>query len=186
MFVYETFLYVVAALLKTNSFEDLRNIFTSRYLVTQPHREPQFESFGIFEGYAESLHEVLDPPGQRLNSPAAELIKRQAQRTDLPFQDLLQAELLALLMAFVTPDVFWFPQTLHYVGHGVSFPFFIRSAQRKYFKNLAVVTGFDSADELRAAVQEGRNRLDTQRWSTFRWDRSFASPMNLDKLDTVA
>ena len=184
MFVYETFLYVIAALLKANSFLLLKNVFASRYLIAEPHTAPQLVGFGEFEGFSESLH-ILAPAGRRLLSPAAELIKRQAQRSDLSFHEIMQAELLILLMAFITPEARWFPQTLHYTDHGTAFPFFIRAAQRRHFKNLAVMTGIDSADNLRAAVKTGHERMVTNQWHSLRWDRTFSSAMNLDKLDTL-
>jgi hypothetical protein len=183
--VYETFLYIVAALLKTGSYSELRYLFTTKYLIVKPYLQPELESFATFETESELLNEVLAPPGRRLNSPAAELIKRQAQRTGLPFQEVMQAELLVLLMAYVTANGWWFPRTLHYVDHGMNFPFFIRAAQKQYFRYLATITGIGSGDELRVAITEGRKRLGTERWTSFKWDRSFGAAMNFEKLDTL-
>ena len=99
VFVYETFLYVIAALLNTNSYQELHRIFAARYMVAQPYTEPKMESFAVFAGYSETLHEVLTVDNRRFYSPAAELIRRQAQRADLPFAEVMQAELIVLLMA---------------------------------------------------------------------------------------
>lgn len=95
VFVYETFLYVVAALMKTGAFSTLHLILTSHYLLpeTESHGNQRFEKFDTFYGYSETL-QILAPEGHKLHSPAAELIKRQADRTDLPFADVIQAELL--------------------------------------------------------------------------------------------
>jgi len=95
VFVYETFLYIVAALLKTNSFETLHEVFTSHYLrpVSERFSDQKFENFGCFYGYSEALQSTLAPQRQRLLSPAAELVKRQADRTDLPFSSVMEAEL---------------------------------------------------------------------------------------------
>jgi hypothetical protein len=95
VFVYETFLYVVAALLKTDAFSTLHHILTSHYLLPETERSTgnRFSTFGAFCGYSETL-QILAPEGRKLNSPAAELIKRQADRTDLPLADVIQAEVL--------------------------------------------------------------------------------------------
>jgi len=85
----------------------LHEIFTSHYLQpkTERYGEDKFGNFGCFYGYSDVLQSVLAPPGKRLYSPAAELIKRQADREDVPFTSVMEAELLVLLMAFGSTDV---------------------------------------------------------------------------------
>jgi hypothetical protein len=174
---------------KAEPYEDLHNIFSSHYpLPSSDWRgERRFKRFDDFYGYsAENLNTVLAPEGKRLYSPAAELFKRQAQRTDLPFVEIIQADLLILMMAFITPDTRWYPQTLHYSRYTDEFPFFIRASQRKNFKKLAIITGIESADVLRAAVKEGIERLGVSQWHDFFFDnRNFWQSMNMDNLDTL-
>jgi hypothetical protein len=187
LFVYETFLYTVAALLKVRAFEDLHNIFTSQYLLpsTERYGEKRFERFDGFYAFSETLNSVLAPEGQRLYSPAAELLKRQANREDIPFANIIQSDLLILLMEFITPDATWYPQLMYYSRYGNEFPFFIRASQHKNFKNLAVITGIDDADALRKAYKEGHERLDVRRWHKYPLSENFWSSMNMDKLDTL-
>jgi len=187
VFVYESFLYIVAALLKTGSYKVLHEIFTSHYLLPSSDRygDSNFETFDAFYGYSETLQTVLAPEGKRLCSPAAELLKRHADREDLPFGDIMQAELLTLLMSFITPESRWYPQTLHYSTHGNRYPFFIRATQHKYFNKLAIVTGITDAEELREKVKEGHGRLKVDNWHNFHFNRNFWESMNMDKLDTL-
>lgn len=187
VFVYETFLYVVAALLKTNAYQILHEVFTSHYLLpaTDRHGENKFDTFDCFYGNSETLQTELAPEGKRLYSPAAELIKRQAEREDLPFSSVIEAELLILLMAFLNPNCRWYPQTLHYSSYSREFPFFIRAAQHKHFMKLAVITGISDANQLREAVKKGHKRLDVSRWHDFHFDDSFWSSMNMDKPDSL-
>lgn len=187
VFVYETFLYIVAALLKTDSFGSLHLILTSHYLrpETVASGTNRFAKFDAFYGHSETL-QILAPKGQRLNAPAAELIKRQADRTDLPFSDVMQAELLVLLMALITDGCRWYPQTLHYLSYAGALPFFVRAARHRDFQKLAKITGIASGDELRSAVKAGHEKLGVNRWHDF-WmgDRSFWGSMNMDALDTL-
>jgi len=187
VFVYETFLYIIAALLKTNSFAILREIFTSRYLLpeTQRRGDIQFGSFVAFWGRSETLNAVLAPEGRRLFSPAAKLIERQADRGDVPFKAVMQAELLVLLMAFLTPGAWWYPGTLHYASYGRDFPFFLRATTHRDFEKLAVITGIDEVEKLREAVIEGHKRLSEGQWPNSHFEISFWSSMNMDKLDTI-
>jgi len=178
VFVYETFLYIVAALLKSEAFDILHLVFTSHYLLpeTEAYGPKRFVTFDAFYGYSETL-QVLAPEGRKLLAPAAELIRRQADRTDIHFADVMQAELLVLMMAFITDDVKWYPQTLHYSSRSGGFPFFIRAAQHRHFKNLARITGIHTADELRESVKRGQERLLS--------NRPFWEIMNMDSLDKL-
>jgi len=187
VFVYETFLYIVAALLRTDSFDSLHLVLTSHYLLpeTEASGATRFDTFDAFYGYSETL-QILAPEGKRLYAPAAELIKRQADRTDIPFVAVMQAELLVLMMAFITDGSRWYPQTLHYSSRVGAFPFFVKAARHRDFKKLAKITGIGSGDELRAAVKAGHEKLGVNRWHDF-WvsDRSFWGSMNMDGLDTL-
>ena len=187
VFVYESFLYVIAALLKMECHAVLHEVFTSYYLrpESENYGNEKFERFGCFYGGSETIQGVLAPPGQRLYSPTAELLKRQADPEDLKFSAIMQAELLVLLMAFITPDVRWYPQTLVYASHS-DFPYFVRASQHKHFLKLAVVTGISDADALRDAVKAGHERLGVNRWYDFAMSSdSFWNRMNMDKLDSL-
>jgi hypothetical protein len=187
VFVYETFLYIIATLLKTGSYNVLHEIFTSHYLRPKSERYgvENFDNFGCFYGHSDALQSELAPQGQRLYSPAAELIKRQADREDIPFSALMEAELLVLLMAFIIPDARWYPQTLHYRSQS-EFPFFIRATQHKHFLKLATITGITDADALREAVKAGHERLNVNTWHDFMMAfQSFWAAMNMDKLDSL-
>lgn len=188
VFVYETFLYIVAALMKCGAFGVLREVLTSHYLQpagAEHHREGEFASFECFWTYSDAL-QVLAPKGQKLYSAAGALIKRQADRSDLPHESVMEAELMVLMMAFVSPSVsHWYPGTLFYAQHR-PFPFFVRATQHKGFQKLAVITGINSADQLRSTVEEGKKRLGVDRWNDFwRHGGDFSEAMNLSKLDTI-
>jgi hypothetical protein len=187
VFVYETFLYIVAALLKTDSFDSLRIVRASHYLLpeTESSGTNRFETFDAFYGYSETL-QILAPEGKRLHAPAATLIKRQADRTDVPFVAVMQAELLVLMMAFITDGSRWYPQTLQYSSRAGAFPFFVKAARHRDFQKLAKIMGVGTGEELRAAVKVGHKKLGVDGWNDF-WisDRSFWGSMNMDGLDTL-
>ncbi len=187
LFVYETFLYIIASLIKNKSFESLHEIFTIHYLrpLTERHRDKAFDTFDVFYGYSKALQSILALEGRTLFSPAAEFIKRHAEREDIPFKSILEADLLILLMSFLTPGSDWYPQTLHYASNEGDYPLFLRATQHKNFSKLAIITGIGDATELREAVKEGHERLGVSQWTHFRYDRNFWIRMNMDKLDTL-
>jgi len=187
IFVYETFLYLIAALLKTGSYETLNELFTSHYIrpKSEGYGNAKLNNFGCFWGCSETLQQVLAPPGKRLYSPAAELIKRQADRHDFPFSSVIEAELLVFLMSCVVPDVRWYPQTLHYASQS-EFPFFVRATRHRDFLKLSTVTGVQDADALRKIMAEGYERQGVNRWYDFAMmNNTFWDLMNMDKLDSL-
>jgi hypothetical protein len=189
LFVYETFLYIVAALLKTNSYHILHEIFTTHYLnlLTDRYNNDKFDTFTCFWTYSDALKTVLFPPnGGSYYSPAAELFSRQADREDLPFSAIIEAELLILLMFFINPSAYhWHPGTLYYSSYNKEFLFFTRATQHKGFLNLATITGINDANSLREKVKEGIEQKDANRWSSNLRCSSFWRIMNMDKLDTL-
>ncbi len=188
LFVYETFLYVVAALLKTKSHRVLHEVYASAYLrpATDGGGPTELDRFDSFYGHSDVLQSALAPEGRKLHAPAAELVKRHADREDLPFRDIQQAELLTALVSFLTPETYWYPQTLLYWPRYAKFTFFIKAAQRKHFAKLATITGVNDASKMRSIVKQtvqgdggGMQGL----WERYRID--IVSLMNLDNLDTI-
>ena len=186
LFVFETFLYIIAALLKTRAFKDLNNVFTSHYIMPLTERggDRKFVTFDDFYAYSEILNPILAPEGRKLHSPAAALLKQQANRKDIPFSDLIQADLLPLLMASIAPNIRWYPQLMYYSDYGAMFPFFIRASQHKNFAHVATITGIADADILREKVKEGFERLNVRNWHQF-FMQNFWTSMNMDNLDTI-
>lgn len=189
LFVYETFLYIVAALLKCSAFTTLHEVFASSYLKPETemyHANSRFLFFDAFWAHSQTLNDVLAPKGKRLLWPAGELIKRHATRKELPFDLIMQADLIAFLMAVLRESTAWYPQTLVHSNYGTVFPFFLRASQQKNFKKLAIITGIATADELRGKVKAGSERLAGQ-WSNlaFHANASFWEALNMDKLDSL-
>jgi hypothetical protein len=143
-----------------------------------------FARFDRFLAYSGSLNKVLAPPGNRLLSPAAALIQKQATRADMTFTSVIEADLLAALFAAVS-DLNWLPQTLVYAGYQ-PLPFFFRATQRKHYVKLATITGCQTGDELRTKAKEGLKRIvGTSNEFFFRSNMSISRSANLDKLDTI-
>jgi hypothetical protein len=90
VFVYETFLYIIAALLKSGAYQVLNEIYSTHYLMPSSDRSgpSNFERFDCFYGHSDALQAVLAPEGRKLHAPAAELLKRQADRVDCHLKKL--------------------------------------------------------------------------------------------------
>lgn len=187
LFLYELIHYIVASLLKTEAFSLINAVLNHHYLIpkNERHGNSRFEGFESFYKYSETLISFLSPEGRTLRSAAAELIKRQATRPDLPFSELIQADLLLAMAAFCTRDREWFPQLMFYAGRFQEFPFFIKASRRKDFLRLAQVLGVNDADSLRTDVAEGMKRAQTDRWNIGVREGDLRRAANLDDLDSL-
>ncbi len=175
VFVYETFLYIVAAFLKTGAFSVLHDIYFS----DMPWG-PGFESLNCHQGETKILQSVLAPEDQKLYSPvvktvkvevysvAADLINRQGGCQDIFFRHIMQADLLTLLMSYIISKANWYPHTLYYLSSPKrELPFFAEAVEPKNFNKLSKITGIESADELRVKVKKGSEKYTCQFNITF-------------------
>jgi hypothetical protein len=186
IFTYETFLYLIATLIRTGSWSLLRTVYTTSFYNPNNATNTPFSRFGHFYAYCQEINPLIADKGHYL-SAVAELIKRQANRTDISFKDLKQADALTLLMALIDESVYWFPQLFYYVQMGEQFPLFVKATRSEDFVKLCTVTGIHNAQELKDRVHKGAKRLDVDRWHDFRFtfDNDFSSIFNLENLHTL-
>ncbi|MGC9460226.1 SEFIR domain-containing protein [Vibrio genomosp. F10] len=184
VFIYETFLYIVASLINTNCYHALYEVLSTNYLrpISERNSVLNFTDFRVFFGHSEHLQKVLRPK-ENLYSPEAELIKMQADREDISFSDVMQADLLLLMMASVHSN-HWYPATLHYAEHSQAFPLFVRATQHKHFKRLVQITGIETSKELREKVIHHLSATKINYTRGFHHS-NFAEMMNLEHLDTI-
>jgi hypothetical protein len=189
LFAHETFLYIVAALLKSGAFQALAEVYRTHYLLpeTEQQGEVVFDTFDIFHSHARRIASLVTPAGQQLLSPTAAVFKGNATKPDIPFVSIIDADLMTFLAAMLGKDTRWYPDTLFYLGYLRARPFFLRATQHKHFRKLALITGIENADELRKKALEGYDRIGVKEWSTFGMyvHGSIWNALNLDKLDTI-
>ncbi len=176
-------------MLKEKSFQILHEIFVTHYLRPEVDRlrGAEFETFGCFYGNSSKLRVYLTSNGQKYNSPEAELIKRHADRSDIPFESVIEAECLVLLMACLTPNAHWIPGTLLYLSFERKVPFFLKATRHQDFKKLAIITGIEDAKELKNTAYKNLNRFNSHYMDSFQgyMDINFTRFLNLENLDTL-
>lgn len=186
IFIYDTFLYIVASLIKTKAFEVLHIILTSYYLLPDGERpgNSTHEKLDVFYSSSNTLSSELSKDGRRPLFPTAAFIKLSADRSDLPFINIMEADLLLLLMSAMDDNLYWFPQTLVYAQPRMSFPLFLRASQHNDFLKLAKITGIDDADVLREKVNNSVN-FKHSRLNVFITPDTMWNFMNLDNLNKL-
>lgn len=186
LFVYETFLYVVAALMKARAFTTLNAVLMGSYMLPpQRSGSERFTTMAEFYAHTEFINPALTTDNRSYHSQAMELVKRSAERSDIAFKEVMDADALAHLASFVDgrASFWWYPQSHYYHGRFGSGPeFFVRATQRRHFANLAAVLGVASGDELRKRFAARKEKQATE---GFGGNNSFGGLVNLEKLDTL-
>lgn len=190
LFVYETFLYVIAALLRTGKTSVLHDVFRTHYIMpeTEWYDDNHYVRFDAFQGDTSSLNDALSPErDKRYLSPAAELIYRQATRNDIGFDAIMESELLVFLATLIDGKLWWYPGTVHYAAHGRVPRFFLRAARHSDFVKLGGIFGIDDGGEIRRVVGENRQQFAERLSSSmaFRFPYNLFSMMNIERLDTL-
>lgn len=185
IFVYETFLYILAALIKVEAFNQVYSLLHSNYLLPVNLRNvgSEFANYSEFFTASDYLQTKLAPENLRLYSPVAELVKRSVTRSDIALGELIQADLVALMVSFIKDGVYWYPQMLLYSGHYEDYPLFLRAIQHRGFKNIATITGINDSDILAKKIREGV--AITSNWNQFGFNRNFIEKMKVDRLNSI-
>jgi hypothetical protein len=184
IFIYELFLYTIASLIETKQYILLGKILSHQYLLPVGERfgSKSFNSITVFYTNSGLLNDVLADEGKRLFSPTAEIVYRNADRDDISFNKVLQAELLIILFSAINRNVFWFPQTFYYLRHSTrDFPFFIKAARHNDFNNLALI--LDESD-VKIIREKAADYFNGPRFQTL-FSSDFWDYLNLNNLDTL-
>lgn len=183
LFAYESLLYIVASLLKTGAYSILNSVLMGHYLTTESDsRTAEHVTFSSFYTYCEHINAALlgEQKNLKYHSQAAELVKRSADRSDISFEALKEADVLAYLASLLRQRD-WYPQTHYYWQWGRRAPLFVRAAQHKHFAKLGTILGIKTGDELRAALSNGAKvKIDS-----FHSNVSVEEFTHLAKLDTL-
>jgi len=186
--IHETFLYLIAVLLKHEKFE------FSAYLIQQPYyvaNESEMVSFAELRNHLQSLRFRNDRLKLNKLSLHSMILEERAKESGVQFDYLMQAD----TVLFISDCVHnlrtgnrqgWWPETLLYAGrfHG-PFEIFARAQSKSYFDKLKVVFGIASkADLLQLFEAFQANRLHMPRWEFNRPD--LRSLINFEKLATFA
>lgn len=187
IFVFETFLYSIASLIKSNKYKVLYELLHAHYIIpiTDSNSVGKFEQFPCFQTFCDAIQSELAPNGQKLLSPVAELIKRHSNRQDIPFNDLIQADLLSVFVATTMPDAYWYPQLSYYIDYSCIFQLFLKASQKRHFDKLLIITGFENSEKLKASVKTGIERLELERLSGPFRRRNFSTILNIDAWNTL-
>jgi len=176
--IYELFLYYVATLLKHRRLQHVNSLFSRHFLYPPSARMPQdaTQAFTVFRPHIESL-------GQ---DPAA-LLKQRATLRQLPFDEILQADVVLFLgaMLYETGGWPWYPRTLALASYGHTCELFVRATSKQAFEHVKVLFAVKSKEDFIAKHKAGLASK-VHNWQVFNTSRfSLDGMLNLERLATT-
>jgi len=145
---YEFFLYTVAAFNKAKKHAEARQLIDHRYVVPSTYGGSDLEGrdFTQFNEYARSLEELCAQQGdKRRLSVMADLLHERADRTDIRYSDLFQADIVLCLAA---KGYGWYPRSIIYSRGIGKLELFLRAVNMEGFQPLGILLGLKTPQEL--------------------------------------
>ncbi|MEQ8789529.1 MAG: TIR domain-containing protein [Pirellulaceae bacterium] len=150
---YEMFLYTVSALIRAKKFNEVRQLINHRYVAPDVDRGGMLEghSYRDFNAYATSLEDFCATQGNRKRlSVMADLLHDRADRTDIRYSDLFQADVILSLNA---RGFGWYPRSMIYSQGVGKLELFLRAVTEEGFRPLGILLGVTTPQEMLAIVQ---------------------------------
>lgn len=196
---YELMLCLIAALLQQGKYADVAIIVDSTYFYDSNTKRQTHTGIDLFNKYVLSLDDARNARlGLRRVSVTADMIKERAEGTNIPFADLLNADLLLHYLTLLRADTndgswrrhIWFPRLSPFASSYDSIPILQRLVSARHFERVKVLFGVDTPDELKRAVQLGmdeKSRYYYGNLNTFEFAiPQLMSAIPLDRLASVS
>lgn len=190
--VHELFLYAIAAMLKYERFEGVKELLEQDYFFPagSPDVQTGMVRFTLFRHYLNSLEHRNSRLKLRRLSLCADFLNKRTNLTEIRFDDVMQADFIIFLHADLSPvdekstNDRWWPETLLYADrHPGPFEIFARAQSSRYFAKLKTALGVSK----KADLEELLTRYSKQELKVPRWDFDSFNParlMGIDRLDS--
>ncbi|MDL5053319.1 toll/interleukin-1 receptor domain-containing protein [Oscillatoria laete-virens NRMC-F 0139] len=123
-FVWEAFLYVATVLIQERRFDELEVLLSAGY-VDENHTKGIryfFHTISCLEN--DRNNRISQGTGRRRFSVMADLAKERATLPDVPFEDLIQTDLLLFMRTALNKDATWYPKLHVFAEYRGAFPLF--------------------------------------------------------------
>jgi len=188
----ELFLYAVAAFLKNQRFDGVNELIEKDYYFDSNSPEAPKDRMAPFT-YFNTFLSSLGDRNKRLKlnrlSLMADFLKKRAQRHDLPFSDIMQADFVLYIRAELQPiseGIFrreWWPHSLVFAArYYPTFEIFARAQSTRYFDKMKIVLGINDKEQLINLLKEyteGKRNVP-------RWHFDSLDPVSLMGIDRIA
>lgn len=156
LFVHEIILYTATLLLKYKKYNQLTEIITNHYILSERFSRDKEGSIALFRFYPRILEDVQpDSHNQKFASYTGHLLKKRATLSKISFDNLLESDFLVALIDFAHKNKkqysSWFPATLPYLPYQ-QLEFIKRLKSKNYFDSVKIMYGVSSAEEMKTLL----------------------------------
>jgi hypothetical protein len=184
--VYEFFIYIFAAFVKTRRYAEASQLLDYTYVSTEKFDGGDYQSFSFaeFNDYVKSLDDFCNKQRNlRRVSLTADKIVERATRSDLKLSDVMQADAICALASVKRRGYLsWFPRTIIYAGHVGKLELFARAVNEKGFAPLRTLVPVVDARELLTLVNSKAMRQFYQSHNCFRVEVHIRRLFNLQDI----
>jgi hypothetical protein len=186
--IYELFLYSISILLKLKKYREAGFLIHNQYFYRNQNSELRHAGVVIFNQYNRSLDQTRN---QRLTlrriSVTADLIKSRANREEVDFESLKEADLILFYLTELRLEEFiWFPRTSVYNSRSSGIEIFERLISKRYFDLAKPLFDIQSVNELRSSINEYSEKIKSGALKRqIDWDYEINSLSNVLKLENI-
>lgn len=160
LFVPELFLYAIAILLQRRMYSVVSYLLGERFMIARYDGYGGLTSFRYLQRGSDALKVYYQDKKENWMSPEGNILYTRADITSVPFQAIMQADLVLALQEAGVNSYYWRPTTLAYteLRPTLVFEVFARSVSSQHFELLKPVLNLSSVEELRTrALAIGNN-----------------------------
>lgn len=163
-FVHELFLYAVASLLKYRRFEEINELIGQGYYRPGSRFSGErsgLTTFCVFDTYSEALDYYNRSLPRQFHTIYGHLLSERATRSDVRFDDLVQADLFLYLREKLESksdtrwQLSWYPDTLlHMRRRDGALEIFSRSESKRFFSKMQTALGGATKEQIEQLINE--------------------------------
>lgn len=189
-FSYELTLYFIAILINLKKYDEAAYFINSQYFYHADTGQLVHNGIEVLNHYATSLEEIRNKRLElRRVSVTADLIKSRANRKDIAFKDIVQADLILFYLTELHGGQFsWFPRTSAFNAFGSGIELFDRLVSVQHFEKIHKLFDVKNIDELKGMVMKYVEENKERRSRARSWDyeiRPLESVINPENIGTV-
>lgn len=165
LFVHEIILYTAALLIKHKKYNQLKEIVSNHYILSDGVSREREGSIALFRTYPQILEDVQPHAnGQKFISYTGQLLKQRANIQRIPFESLVEADLLITLIDLAHPNKKqysnWFPATIPYLPHR-QLDFVKKLKSKNYYESVKGMYGVSTIEEMKALLTDFANKINS-------------------------
>lgn len=186
----ELFIYLITLCIRYKKYDAI-DLFLDEQYYYSTNIDRNYSSFTVF---SQPVLTLDDYRNKRLNlkrvSLTADLLKQRAYLTELPFDDIMQTDIiLCLRSAFHLEDThqFWYPITRVYASDYArnGFDIFFKARSKRHFEAIKRLLKVKDKNDLIGKYKSANDRFQFDKPSPDYFRTSFTDLINLNGMDTV-